>query len=554
MTSPITIFNAKKIITMNPAQPEATAVAVRDGRILGVGSVDELAVWGSHEVNDTFADKILLPGFVEAHSHTTVGGFWKYPYVGHFDRAAPDGTLWPGCQSVAAIIERLKEAEAKLSDPEEPLIAWGLDPIYFPGENVRAAELDQVSETRPVYVHHISGHIVSVNSALMRQEGIGPETELEGVVKDSNGLPVGELQGPPAFMSARSAFQRLWASFNSDEAKWNFGQIARNAGVATATELGASAFTLETIESWQRVVNDPDFPARMVIAYSTRFGGPNDPEEMAAQALSMAAHSSDKLRLGSVSKIWVDGSIQGFTARLRWPHYLDGSNGLWYVAPERFKEELLAYHKAGLTVHVHVNGDEATDLFLDTLEQVLIEAPRPDHRHTAQHNQLAGADQFRRMAKLGMSANMFINHIYYWGDQHVTETVGPERARRMNALATAKREGVQFSMHSDDMVTPLGGLMLVWCAVNRVTASGQVLGEEERISVYDALRAVTVEAAYQLKMDHEVGTIEAGKLADFVVLEQDPFEVDPMALKDIPVWGTVVGGKLFAAAGSWANE
>jgi predicted amidohydrolase YtcJ len=153
------------------------------------------------------------------------------------------------------------------------------------------------------------------------------------------------------------------------------------------------------------------------------------------------------------------------------------------------------------------------------------------------------------MANLGMCANMFINHIYYWGDQHLTETVGPERAYRMNALRTAKREGAQFSMHSDEMVTPLGGLMLMWCAVNRVTASGKVLGPEERISVYDALKAVTIDAAYQLKMDHEVGTIECGKWADFAVLEKDPFAVEPMELKDIPVWGTILGGKLFPAAG-----
>ena len=548
MTSPVTIFVAKKIITMNPSNPEGAAVAVRDGRILGVGELDDLAIWGPYEIDNTFADKIIIPGFVEAHSHTIVGGFWKFPYVGHFDRTAPDGTFWKGCKSVDEVIQRLKEEEAKLTDPDEPLIAWGLDPIYFPEGKVWAEDLDRVSTTRPVYVHHISGHIVSVNSALMRLEGIGPETQTPGVVKDAKGRPVGELQGMPAIMLTRSIFQRLWAEFNSDEAKWAFGHLARNAGVTTATELGASAFTPEAIASWQRVVDDPDFPTRLAIAYSTRFGGPSDPEEMAAQAVSMADFSSDKLRLGTLAKIWVDGSIQGFTARLRWPHYIDGRNGLWYVVPERFKEEFMAYHKAGLIVHVHANGDEATDLFLDTLEEILIEAPRPDHRHTAQHNQLAAADQFRRMARLGASANMFINHIYYWGDQHITTTVGPERAARMNALATAKREGAQFSVHSDEMVTPVGGLMLMWCAVNRVTASGKVLGPEERLSVYDALKAVTIDAAYQLKMDHEVGTIEAGKWADFAVLEADPFEVDPMEIKDIPVWGVVLGGKLFPAA------
>ncbi|HRW48620.1 MAG: amidohydrolase [Caldilineaceae bacterium] len=544
-----TVFTATKIITMNDSQPEASAVAVRGGRILAVGSLDEMEAWGSFSIDNTFCDKVLLPGFVEAHSHSVVGGFWEYPYVGHFDRVAPDGRHITGCRSIAAVIERLRAADADLDDPEEPLIAWGLDPIYFSGESVRAATLDRVSTTRPVYVHHMSGHIVSVNTALMRHEGIDAESETVGIVKDGSGQPVGELQGMPAIMSVRSVFERLWSSLNASTAKWRFGHIARNAGVTTASELGAAAVTPEAIRQWQLVVNDPAFPARIVIAYSNRFGGPSDPAQMAAQAARLAEHSSDKLRLGTIAKIWLDGSIQGFTARLRWPYYLNGTNGLWYIAPERFREELLAYHNAGLTVHVHANGDEATDLLLDTVEQVLLASPRPDHRHTAQHNQLASADQFRRMARLGMSANMFINHIYYWGDQHLTETVGPERADRMNALATAKRTGVQFSMHSDEMVTPLGGLMLVWSAVNRVTATGQVLGKQERISLHDALRAVTVDAAYQLKMDHEVGTIECGKWADFAVLEADPFAVDAMALKDIPVWGVVLAGKLHPADG-----
>lgn len=549
MTSPTVVFTAKKIITMNPGNPEGTAVAVRDGRILGVGSLDDMQGWSPNRIDETFQDKILLPGFVEAHSHVVGGGFWNFPYVGYFDRRDPAGKVWSGCKSIESVTERLREFEAQLTDPDEPLIAWGLDPIYFPGETIRAAELDQISTSRPVYIHHASGHTAVVNTAMLQKEGITAALQMDGVVKDASGQPTGELQSPPAYMLARSAFSRLWASIQADEAKWNFGRMARNTGVTTATELGASSFAPETIESWQRVVNAPDFPTRIVIAYSTRFGGPSDPVEMAAQAVNMGQYSSDKLRMGGLAKIWVDGSIQGFTARLRWPGYYNGApNGLWYIAPERFKEEFMAYHRAGLTVHVHCNGDEATELFLDTLDEILAEAPRWDHRHTVQHNQMAGPDQFRRMATMGVCANMFSNHIYYWGDQHYAFTMGPERSKQMNALATAKREGVRFSIHSDEMITPIGGLEGVWNAVNRVTATGRVLGESERIPVYDALKAVTIDAAYQLKMDHEVGTIECGKWADFAVLEEDPFEVDPMTLKDIPVWGTVLGGKPFPLA------
>ena len=146
-----------------------------------------------------------------------------------------------------------------------------------------------------------------------------------------------------------------------------------------------------------------------------------------------------------------------------------------------------------------------------------------------------------------MCANIFTNHIWYWGDQHRDLTIGPERARRMEPCATAEREGVSFSIHSDANVTPLGHLHPMGCAVNRVTASGRVLGEYERISAESALRAVTLGAAYQLHADDEFGTLECGKAADFTVLEENPLTVDPMTIRDIGVWGTVVGGTPFAA-------
>jgi predicted amidohydrolase YtcJ len=141
-----------------------------------------------------------------------------------------------------------------------------------------------------------------------------------------------------------------------------------------------------------------------------------------------------------------------------------------------------------------------------------------------------------------MCANIFSNHIYYWGDQHRDITVGPDRAMMMNSAAMAKRAGVPYALHCDASVTPFGGLHLAWCSANRLTATGRVLNELDRISVPEALDAVTIGPAYQLKLDGEVGSIEVGKFADFSVLEDDPFAVEPVALKDVGVWGTVVGG------------
>jgi hypothetical protein len=158
------------------------------------------------------------------------------------------------------------------------------------------------------------------------------------------------------------------------------------------------------------------------------------------------------------------------------------------------------------------------------------------------------AAMFRRMAALGLSVNLFANHLWYWGDQHAQITMGPDRAERLDACRSALEAGVPLAIHSDAPVTPLGPLFTAWCAVNRLTPSGRVLGPTERIGVPEALHALTLGAAWTLGLEHEIGSIEVGKRADFCVLEDDPLAVDPLLLKDIPVWGTVLCGRVFAAS------
>ena len=547
-----TIYRARKILTMNPRRPEATHVAVRDGRVLGTGGLEDLAGWGDHELDDRFADKVVVPGFVEGHCHSWEGAAWEDTYLGFFDRTAPDGVVHKGLKSIDEVVERFRAAEAPIADPEKAAMGWGFDPIFFDGRRMVAADLDRVSAARPVVVMHQSGHIVNVNSEVLRRAGISRDTNVQGLVTDANGDPTGELLGPALQAIAyRAAGKRRFLDMGDAGALRRFAHSALRAGVTTATDL-ANELPEETVAGQVAVTAQEDFPLRVVPAF---YAAARPAAEGVEWVKSLIPRSHDRLRYGLV-KLVADGSIQGFTARMKWPGYYNGhENGLWYIEPrEELPRILGTYHRAGLQVHVHTNGDEATEAAIDAIEAVLREHPASDARFTLQHCQMAHDAHFRRMARLGICANLFANHIHYWGDQHVALTMGPERAERMDAVASAKRLGVPFSIHSDAPVTHLAPLFTAWCAVNRLTASGRVLGPAERIPVRDALHAVTLGAAFTLKLDGEIGSIETGKRADFAILEDDPLAVDPAALKYVEIWGTVVGGRVFPVSEIGTSE
>jgi len=542
----ITVYQARKILTMNPARPVATHVAVRDGIVLGAGTAEDLAGWGPQTLDRRFADKVLMPGLVEGHSHASEGNFWRFVYGGFFDRLDPDGRLWPGARGIDAIVARLVAAEAALTDPAQPLAAWSLDPIYFGDRRVVRADLDRVSTTRPIGVLHASGHIMSVNSRALDLAGLlRPGIDHPGVPLGTDGLPTGEMKGPDAMapVGRHVGFDREMLAADEDGLR-RFARLCVRRGVTTAADL-ANLLPDAAVEMMRRVTGEADFPARIV---SLRVLRGMSPAEIVARALELRAKSTDRLRLGMI-KVVADGSIQGFSARLRAPGYYNGApNGLWYIAPEQLREVYERALVAGVQIHTHTNGDEATELVLDTLDQALRTHPWPDHRFTLQHCQLADAAQFRRMKTLGLCVNLFPNHHYYWGDQHHATTVGPERAERMNACATALAAGVPLAIHSDAPVTPLGPLFTAWCAVQRRTASGRQLGASERIGVADALRTITIGAAYTLRLDGEIGAIACGKRADFAVLEDDPETIGAESLKDVRIWGTVLGGRVQEAA------
>ena len=541
-----TIYTARKIITMNPSRPTASHVAVQDGRILGVGTLEELATWGDYTLDTRFADKVLMPGLVEGHAHAMEGSLWSKVYCGYFDRADPDGKVWAGSTTIETVLERLKEAEVKMEDPDAPLAGWSLDPIYMDNVRVTRADLDKVSTTRPIGVLHASGHIMNVNTKALELAGfLKKGMNHPGIPLGNDGLSTGELFGPEVMtpVGVHVGFNRSLTD-SDEEGLRNFGKLCVRTGVTTITDL-AARLDPDGVDAMLKVTGEPNYPARVV---PLQFFMGATAKETVDKVVGLKKRATDRLRLGRIKAV-ADGSIQGFSARMRWPGYHNGApNGLWYTAPEQLAELYRLALAAGVQVHTHTNGDEATEMVLDTLGSALMEVPSPDHRFTLQHCQLADAAQFRRMNKLGMCVNLFANHHFYWGDEHFNLTVGPERALRMNACRTALDSGVPMSVHSDAPITPLGPLFTAWCAVNRLTSSGRTQGENEKISVDEALFAVTIGAAYTLHMDDEVGSIEVGKKADFAVLEDDPTEIGGENLKDVRVWGTVQGGRIFAAA------
>lgn len=538
------VYAARRIVTMNPNSPFATHVAVRDGRILGAGTLDSLRGWGKFDLDDRFKDKVILPGFVEGHSHAYEGGVWKFPYVGFFERTSPDGRRSPGVKSIDEVVAALQAYEKTMPKDGSTLLAWGFDPIYFTGRRMNLADLDKVSTERPVLVLHSNFHVLNANTPVFAKANITRHTNVHGIVKDAKGEPTGELQENTAKYLAYKAVGIELSSLLSDEpATWGFARVAQLSGVTTATDLH-NTLPDSTVAAYEKATASPEFPLRLLPAFAALA---MPPDEGIVRLKGLMKKNNERLRYGLV-KIVTDGSIQGLSARMRWPGYYDGTpNGVWNIGPDEIDRILLAYHRAGFQVHIHTNGDEASEVAIESVERALATAPRWDHRHTLQHAQMADAGQFRRMKALGMCANLFANHIFYWGDIHYARTMGPERAERMDACGTAVATGVPFAIHCDAPVTPIGPLFTAWCAVSRLTASGRVLGTAEKISVADALRAITLGAAYTLKLDEELGSIDVGKRADFAVLDDDPLTVPPEKLKDVPVWGTMVGGRIFEA-------
>lgn len=548
--SKVTVYVARRVRTMDPGRPVAQAVAVMDGRVLSTGTLESMQPWLSrheHVIDRTLEDKVILPGLIDPHTHFSISaGYMSLVYVGPIESPGPQG-INPAIGSIDGLLQRLRDTHAAEADRTKPLIAWGLDPA-IQGGHLHRDMLDAISTERPIWVIAYAPHFIYVNSPAIERSRIPPDTTMHGVER----YPDGRLKGVFVEIEATRAIlggMRAEIQRGGGEAGMRMmGDTARRAGVTTTAEMvfGASDFELEW-KLHEQVVQSDDFPVRMGLValelpLHTRHG------DQAVEFLqAQYARNTPKLFFKGV-KYLSDGSFPAMSLRVNFPGYLDGGNGLRNFVPwDEMADRMEPYWRRGLQIHCHANGDEAIDASLDALAELQRRHPRFDHRFTLEHYCISTPEQARRLKALGGLASVNNYFVHYRSQLHSAVGYGPDRSEAVARLGSLEREGVVFALHSDYslVVVPMHPLTAAWVAVNRIAQDGRtVMAEGERIGVDRALRAVTVDAAYVLGLERQIGSLEPGKWADFAVLDEDPYEVDPMRLKDIGVWGTALAGRL----------
>jgi predicted amidohydrolase YtcJ len=386
-----------------------------------------------------------------------------------------------------------------------------------------------------------SGHLAYVNAKALELAGVTEATPDPGAggkyFKDANGKLTGVVAGGSAYppfikLMPRATTDMLVAAATAELNK------AAKVGCTMLVDAGLGAFAgTDELAILKAIVGQGKSPVRLAaMMTSARMD-----EWLKMPGIAPGA-GDDWLRLLGF-KFWSDGSNQGNTGYQRERYLNVDSKGVLSFPPEVLAAGVKRAHDAGWQVAVHANGDAAIDVTIAAYEQALKANPRADHRHRIEHCSIAWDEHYAKMAELGLTPSFLIGHVHYWGRAFRDRIIGPERAARLGAGQSALKHGVRFSLHSDYDVTEIGPLRCIENAVTRIMRDGgEVLAPEQRIPVDQALRAMTIDAAYQARMDHAVGSLEVGKYADLVVLEQDPHKVDPARLSQIKVRETWVEG------------
>ncbi len=524
------LYRGGPILTLDADGRIAEALATEGDRIAAVGTERELAAWQDGARVVDLAGRALLPGFIDAHGHFPGAGIFA---VAADLNAPPIGDV----ATLDALVMRLK-AQAAALDEDAWVVGLGYDDtLLAEGRHPTRRDLDRVSESQPVGILHVSGHVAAANSLALARLGIGPETPDPpgGVIRRGpDGAPDGVLEESAAEQLSQAILQP------SPLDSWRIAQRANEvylaAGVTTAQNGYADALQARGLAWLARLGL---LPLRVVVWPSETLM-----DQLLAGELSFP--ESEHFRLGAV-KLIADGSIQAYTGYLSEPYFVPPGDDPDYrgyprIARDELFEQVARYHAAGLQVAVHGNGDASIDDILDAFEAAAAAHPRSDTRHVVIHAQMARDDQLDRMRDLGVIPSFFSLHTWYWGDRHRERFMGPARAARMSPAQGASERGIRFTIHCDTPVVPMEPLRLVWSAVNRRSAGGVVLGPEQRIPVERALRAVTIDAARQHFEEADKGSLEPGKLADLVIVDRNPLE-HPESIDRLRVLETVVGGR-----------
>lgn len=568
---PLRIFTARRIHTMDESLPQASAVGVIGERIVAVGDLASMAPWREGReviVDDSLKDKVLLPGFIDNHLHPFLGAL-----LTPMEIIAPEAWRLEGGRVAPAantperyrelLLESLAATLAKNPDKNEWFITFG----YQPAEHGRwtRTELDLLCPDRPVILWQRSFHELYMNTAAIAKLGL--ETQAIRV------HPQIDLANGHFYETGRTlVVTRLMPHFLRPE--WYerglsiTAEVMQQGGITTAGDMLFGALDPDyELAALDACIERPGLPLRVVNisdprGFSNRavgrkgVGTPSDcpPFAEGLKAIdAVRSRETRRVRFSNAVKLFADGAMFSQLMQMNPPGYIDGHHGEWVMAPEVLAEGVRVFWDAGYQIHVHVNGDAGMDSVLAALGAAQERKPRVDHRFTMHHVGFHTNAQSQRMAALGAHASVNPFYIHALADSYGTLGLGPERAAQIVRAGSLIRNGMRVSFHSDFMMAPMEPLLLAWCAATRTTKAGRQVAPEECLTLDQALRGITIDAAFALNLDHEIGSIVAGKKADFTVLEDDPFEFGVDRLKDVRVTGTVFEGDVHLLAQPMAS-
>lgn len=545
--SHITVFTARMVRTMDEALPEATAVAVRNGQIVEVGTLESLRPWldrHEHTIDDRFADKVLMPGFIDPHVHPALmalllGTQWLPPE----DWDLPSGTV----KAVLSRQDFLERLSAMVADgsPNDPLIVFGYHAQFH--SEIYREDLDKVSLDRPIVLWQRSFHELRCNSAglefLNAAEGAEWDPHIE--------MDTGRLYESGMVWGLRTLNPIVFEPTRFRASLHEFAALVAKGGITTVVDVGTGNLDFDTeLSAYKDTLDTDDTPFRtwMLLnmgAMQRRFGDEAVPKTTEFVAAPVNPGGADRLAFVKAAKFFADGAFIAQLMQVGGQGYIDGHRGAWMSEPAQLERQVERWWNAGFDIHIHVNGDMGVDACLDTIDAVLHRRPRFDHRTTLHHFGVSTTAQARRLAQLGVhvSANGYYLHLF--GDAFAHQWLGTERASQMTRLGSVVRNGATVSVHSDVPMGPLRPLLAASAMVTRQTVNGTVMAPHEALTPQQALRTITIDAAYQMRLDARVGSLAAGKAADLVALDADPLETDPAAWPDIGIVATVLGGQVF---------
>lgn len=532
MVADLVLLNGK-IVTVDPEDTISNAVAVKFGKVLAVGSNEDIKpLIGSESVVIDLKGRTVVPGFNDTHGH-----LWSYGAR----RNVLDCSEEAGVKSIKDIQNKIAEVVKKVPK-NKWIVGHKVDDFkLLEKRRPNKWDLDAVAPDHPVYLREVGGHVATANSKAFERSGITkdtPDPTTAPFGRFERDAETGELTGVMYESGAFNQVRPTEKIENLDEGiKWQC-----NIFVASGITCFYDAYvTGEAVTAYSKIFANGELPLRVRwdMSWETLF-----PELEKIGFTIPPGFGNDWLKIVGLKVISTDGAISNRTVALRKPYTnKPGYYGELKIPREELIEIVTKVHNAGLRVSVHANGDQAIVNYLDAVEEALKKNPREDHRHRDIHCSVVDPEIIERIKKLGVIPTIFGAYAYYHGDK-ILPAFGPERAEWMFAARSMLDAGIKVAAHSDYGASPYPPLMGIHALVNRKTKGGKPYGLSQRISVMEALRLYTINAAYHTFEEDVMGSIEPGKFADMVVLGKDILTVPTDTIIDIPIDMTIVSGKI----------